>query len=110
MLRRAALSITNNLAEGSGRRTPASRRAFYDIAKGSIYEVISILAIARRRREVDLHEFDSFYQAGDEIASIISGLIESTFREEGTSSQSARTVREEGITYEAPDDYSNSQL
>jgi four helix bundle protein len=31
-LLRAALSITNNLAEGSGRRTPGGRRIFYDTA------------------------------------------------------------------------------
>ena len=107
-LRRAALSVTNNLAEGSGRRTPASRRAFYDIAKGSTYEVVSILAIARRRREVDQPEFDSFYQAGDEIASIISGLIDATFREESTMSQAARAVRESDAVYEISDDDSTS--
>ena len=109
-LRRAALSVTNNLAEGSGRRTPASKRAFCDIAKGSTYEVISILAIARRRREVDQPEFDSFYQAGDEIASIISGLIDATFREQAASIQSSRAVREDGDGYEISNDDSNSQL
>lgn len=35
-LRRTTLSITNNLAEGSGRRTPANRRLYYDHAKGSV--------------------------------------------------------------------------
>ena len=106
-LRRAALSITNNLAEGSGRKTPASRRAFYDIAKGSTYEVISILAIARRRCEVNQPEFDSFYQAGDEISSIISGLIDATFREESMSSQSARAIREDSVNYAISDDDTN---
>ena len=102
-LRRAALSITNNLAEGSGRRTPASRRAFYDIAKGSTYEVISILAIARRRREVDPLEFDLFYRDGDKIASIISGLIDATFREEAMAGQSVRAVIEDSVNYEISD-------
>ncbi len=107
-LRRAALSVTNNLAEGSGRRTPASRRAFYDISKGSVYEVISILAIALRRKEISQPEFDMFYQAGDELASIISGLIDATFREEATLSQTARTARDDSATYETPDDDSSS--
>jgi four helix bundle protein len=53
-LRRAALGITNNLAEGSGRRTPGSRRSFYDSAKGSTYEVVSIMAIGLRRKDVTL--------------------------------------------------------
>jgi four helix bundle protein len=108
-LRRAALSITNNLAEGSGRRTPASKRTFYDAAKGSTYEVISVLAIALRRKEISPAEFDFFYQAGDEVASIISGLIEATFREEVELGQTARTLREAATEYEISDD-SNSQL
>lgn len=102
-LRRAALSVTNNLAEGSGRRTPASRRSFYDIAKGSVYEVISIQAIARRRKEIDPHEYDAFYQSGDELAAIISGLIDATFREEAAG-KSGRSLREEEFSYDLPDD------
>jgi four helix bundle protein len=81
-LQRAALGITNNLAEGSGRRTPGSRRSFYDSAKGSTYEVVSILAIGLRRKIVTQAEFDELYRLGDELASIISGLIDATFREE----------------------------
>ena len=75
----------------------------------SNYEVISILAIARCRCEIDQIEFDSSYRGGDEIASIISGLIDATFKEEATSGQSARSIHEEGITYELLDDYTNSQ-
>jgi four helix bundle protein len=101
-LRRAALSITNNLAEGSGRRTPASRRAFCDTAKGSTYEVVSLLAIALRRKETTRTEFDQFYRAGDERASIISGLIDSTFKEEGDVSQTPRAIRESDMEYETP--------
>ena len=48
-LRRACLSVSNNLAEGSGRRTPAGQRYFYDVAHGSVYEVVNILAILKRR-------------------------------------------------------------
>ncbi len=99
-LRRAALSITNNLAEGSGRRTPGGRRAFYDTAKGSTYEVISILAIARLRKEVTQAEFDTFYKAGDELAAIISGLIEATLREEAELAASGKILREESVEYE----------
>jgi len=108
-LRRAALSITNNLAEGSGRRTPGSRRTFYDAAKGSTYEVVSIVAILLRRKEVTQVEFDMFYRMGDEEASIISGLIDATFREEADLARSGRTLREEQDEYNAEND-SDSEL
>ena len=97
-LRRAALNVTNNLAEGSGRRSPGSRRSFYDIAKGSVYEVISILAILRRREQMAQADYDGLYQAGDELASIISGLVEATLREETTAGHSPR-IREESGDY-----------
>lgn len=42
-LRRAAVTISANIAEGFSRRTPADKRKFYDYSKGSVYEVKSLL-------------------------------------------------------------------
>ena len=42
-LRRASLSVANNLGEGWGRRTPADRRRFFDIAFGSLRESQTII-------------------------------------------------------------------
>ena len=103
-LGRAALSITNNLVEGSGRRTPGGQRVFYDIVKGSIYEVVGVLAIAQRRKQISPAEYNSLYQSGDELASITSGLIDATFRAEAATGQSSRKLREEETEYDADDD------
>jgi len=43
---RAASSVVLNLAEGSGKDSPADRRRFYQIAMGSTREVQSILDLA----------------------------------------------------------------
>ena len=45
-LRRASLSISNNLAEGWGRRSAADRRHFFDIAFGSLRESQNIIRAA----------------------------------------------------------------
>jgi len=42
-LRRAALSISTNVAEGPGRDNPRESRYFYRISKGSVYECVSLL-------------------------------------------------------------------
>jgi four helix bundle protein len=45
-LRRAAVSITSNIAEGSARRSKIERKRFYEIARASLVEVDSQLEIS----------------------------------------------------------------
>ena len=47
-IRRAAVSIPSNIAEGFGRDTNAEFVRFLSIARGSLYEVSTQLEIARR--------------------------------------------------------------
>lgn len=45
-LRRAALSVQLNIAEGSSRKSDIERRRYYEISRGSVVEVDTILDIA----------------------------------------------------------------
>ena len=76
-IRRAALSVPTNLAEGSGRETPKQEQYFYGIAKGSLYEVISLLVIAGKRGFLSREQYRAFYQEANELAAMISGAIKS---------------------------------
>jgi len=49
-LRRASLSILNNLAEGSGKKSPREKNRYYEISLDSARECIPMLTIALRRK------------------------------------------------------------
>ncbi|MCA9933976.1 MAG: four helix bundle protein [Ardenticatenaceae bacterium] len=73
-LRRAALSIPTNIAEGSGRDSDKSRVYFYRIAKGSVYETISLLVMIGKRGALDRDAYRTHYQEANEIAAILTKL------------------------------------
>ncbi len=52
-LRRAALSISNNIAEGSGSSSNNGFSAFLDISIKSALETVNILFFAKKRKYVD---------------------------------------------------------
>ena len=52
-LERASLSVVLNVAEGAGRSSPADKRRFYEIARGSATESAAILDVLLRRRLLD---------------------------------------------------------
>ena len=52
---RAALSVSNNIAEGFERFTPNELRSFLVIARGSAGEVRSMVAVVVKRAELQLH-------------------------------------------------------
>ena len=72
-LRRAALSIPTNLAEGSGRDAAKEKGYFYRIAKGSVYEVVSLLVMAGKRGALTRERYRVLYQEADELAAMITG-------------------------------------
>ena len=76
-IRRAALSISLNIAEGSfGQSNPEFQR-FLGFSIRSTAEVVTCLFFARRRNYISEEEFNSFYSRAEEISKMLSGLSNS---------------------------------
>jgi four helix bundle protein len=89
-LNRAALSIVTNLAEGNGRFTPADRRNFFGIARGSVQECVPLLEIAMRRQLVSPETHARLLAELEEISRMVSGLIKGADRR--TAAEGARAI------------------
>ncbi|MEQ8808453.1 MAG: four helix bundle protein [Imperialibacter sp.] len=57
-IRRAALSVHLNIAEGCSRRSVAERRRYFEIARGSVIEVDTAFDIAEQLQYVKLKSIE----------------------------------------------------
>jgi four helix bundle protein len=73
-MRRAAVSISANIAEGASRHSKGDFARFLEIATGSLFEVISHASIAKRRGNLTETAFATIYSAAEELSRMLSGL------------------------------------
>ena len=71
-LSRATLSIPLNIAEGEGRWHKGEKRQFLRISRGSVFEVVPILQVLRKK---GLIEEDGYRQLYGELEAISKMLI-----------------------------------
>lgn len=79
-LRRAAVSIAANLAEGSGRSSNKGFIRFIEISFGSLMEVVSHASIANRQNLINDQDDQSTYRQAERLGKMLSGLRKSLQR------------------------------
>ena len=70
-MRRAAVSIPSNIAEGYGRNSRSEYRHFLGIARGSVLELMTQLAIAKRLRLAKPEPLEKVEFLAEEVGKII---------------------------------------
>ena len=75
-IRRAALSVHLNIAEGSSRRSESERRRYYEIARGSVIEIDPALDIATDLGYLANKQLDSLGESMIRCFKILTGLID----------------------------------
>jgi four helix bundle protein len=76
-MKRAGLSVSNNIAEGASRKTKPDKKRFFEMSRSSIVEIdncLTAIVILNYLREKDL---ETITTALVELFKLISGLIDS---------------------------------
>jgi four helix bundle protein len=73
-MRRAAVSVSSNIAEGSSRISRNDFARFLEIATGSVFEVVSQSYVSRRQGFLVEVDFQHLYSAAEEQGKMLSGL------------------------------------
>lgn len=74
-MRRAAISITSNIAEGFGRQTYKEKIQFYYIAQGSLIELKNQLLLARDIEYLSSKHFNEIAEQANCAHKLLQGLI-----------------------------------
>lgn len=76
-LRRAAVSIASNIAEGQGRLTEGEFRQFLGHARGSVFEVETQLHIASDLGYLSREQLGTMIALSTDVAKLVNALISS---------------------------------
>ncbi|HEY5704717.1 MAG TPA: four helix bundle protein [Terrimicrobiaceae bacterium] len=73
-MRRASVSISSNIAEGSSRSSRVEYSRFVELAAGSLFEVVSQAHIALRQAYLNDESFRLLHSSAEELSRMLSGL------------------------------------
>ena len=76
-LESAASSISNNIAEGKGRNSQKEFRQYLYIARGSLFEVVSLLNLIEQLGWISKQVLNKLESEVVEIGKMLNGLIKS---------------------------------
>jgi len=79
-MRRSAVSITSNLAEGFGRQGQADKKQFYIVARGSVTELQNQMLICHDVGIISAKSFSGLSDQSVIVHKLIVGLIKSMER------------------------------
>ncbi|MBU1385788.1 MAG: four helix bundle protein [Alphaproteobacteria bacterium] len=79
-IRRSAVSVASNIAEGAARRSTGEFIQFVGVAQGSLAEAETQLFLAQRLGYLPANDADALLAGGDEISRMLAALSASLAR------------------------------
>ncbi|MDA1122407.1 MAG: four helix bundle protein [Bacteroidetes bacterium] len=76
-LKRSSTSVLLNLAEGTGRMTNKDKQHFYTIARGSVFESVSIVNLFKELNMIREEDYQSIYNDFESCSKMLLALYRS---------------------------------
>ena len=76
-LEASSTSVALNISEGKGRFSKKEFKHFLYIARGSLYETVTMLQIFKKKNWLKQDSYERLYVKAEEINKMLSGLIKS---------------------------------
>lgn len=90
-MRRAAVSIPSNIAEGKGRSTDRDRALFFCHARGSLLELETQILIAERLKYLSTPRSEALTRLSNELGRMLNSLIQSIRSPESSHRSAAKS-------------------
>jgi four helix bundle protein len=74
-LRRAAISVCSNIAEGASRKSKADKRRFYEVSRSSVVEIDTQIEIASKLKLKEKSAFMNLESYVESVFRILSTMI-----------------------------------
>jgi len=75
--KRATIGAAVNLAEGVGRISDADKKHYFTIARGSVFESVSLMQVVFDLNQISQTEFTAFYDQYETVSKMLLGLYRS---------------------------------
>ncbi|MBN1385217.1 MAG: four helix bundle protein [Elusimicrobia bacterium] len=92
-IKRSAISIMANIAEGFGRYSLKESKQFYTNARGSVTETQSHLYVFKDIHIITQDEFDEIYKQAILVHKLVNGLISNTIRQQDTKTHESNNTK-----------------
>lgn len=76
-LRRSAVSVACNIAEGQARNSTGEFKQFLGISKGSLAELETLLLLSKDLNMISAMELEEIIKLTDEVGKLLNGLLNS---------------------------------
>ena len=74
-IRRVALSVHLNIAEGASRKSETERKRYYEVSRGSIIEIDAALDVVKSLNYIDGFNLDELGNAMIQCFKLLTGII-----------------------------------